>query len=101
MRENVPVVLGIDPNGGSFRSTSGTPLVHGIGDLPQVWCDFRLLPLSPVVIPLVTSADFHPRIALALVLFELVVRDAELALWLACRSLRRAALYGHGSPVLP
>src|SRR5215203_3196819 len=98
MREDVPVVLGTDRDAGSFRSTSGSSLRHRIADLPQVGSDFRLLPLATVVVPLMTSADLHARIALSLVLLELVVRNDEVALRLVRRSLCRAGLCGHDSP---
>src|SRR5690349_4025606 len=98
MREDVPVILGADGHAGSFRSAPGAPLGHGVADLPQVGRDLLFLPLAPVVIPLVTSADLHPRITLALVLLEFVVGNGEIAFGLGGRLFRRAALYAHGTP---
>src|SRR5438132_1595093 len=95
MREDVPMVLGTKRDAGSFRSASGTPLGYRIADLPQVGSDFRFLPLALVVIPLVTSADLHARIAPSLVLLELVVRNGETVFWFAHRLLRRAGLCRH------
>src|SRR5439155_24281543 len=97
MREDVPMVLGTNRDAGSFRSASGTSLGHRIADLPQVGSDFLFLPLALVVIPLVTSADLHARIALSVVLLELVVRNGEIALCLIYRLVRRARPWRHGN----
>src|SRR5918994_3179325 len=79
VRQDVPVVFGVDRHSGSFRRTAGTPLGHRIADLPQVWRDFPFFPFALVVVPLVAAPDLHPGVALALMFLERIVGNGGIA----------------------
>src|SRR5947208_13429227 len=93
MRQDVPVVLRADRNTRPFGSAARSALGHRVADLPEIGGDLRFLPLTLVVIPLVTAADLHAGVPASLVRLELVVGNARVAR----AAFLRAALCGHGS----
>ena len=64
VREHVPVVLRPDRDTGTFGSMPCTTLRHCIGDLPQVRRDLGFLPVTLVIMPMVTTTDLHASILL-------------------------------------
>src|SRR5438552_3494237 len=76
------MVFGADGHARTFRCFASTPLFHGVLDLPFVGSDFLFLPLPLLVIPFMTSADFHSGITLALKLLNLIIGRSNVRLLL-------------------
>ena len=71
--EDVPAVRGAHRSSRAFRRPPFPPLDDRVLEFPLVRRDLLLRPLAGVVLPFMAAADLHAGVALALILFELVV----------------------------